>query len=44
MEIVKKNGYIEYYEYMREVEGVDEVVNMGKNGNMEWMKGKEMEI
>ncbi|MDZ7786755.1 MAG: cobaltochelatase subunit CobN [Halofilum sp. (in: g-proteobacteria)] len=39
-ELVPPHGYLAFYCWLREVYGIDAVINVGKHGNLEWLPGK----
>ena len=43
-DLVPPHGYFAFYAFLREVAGVDAVVNMGKHGNLEWLPGKSLAL
>jgi cobaltochelatase CobN len=42
--LVPPHGYFAFYAYLRQVAGVDAIVNMGKHGNLEWLPGKSLAL
>jgi cobaltochelatase CobN len=43
-DLVPPHGYFAFYAYLRDVAGVDAIVNMGKHGNLEWLPGKSLAL
>jgi cobaltochelatase CobN len=43
-DLVPPHGYLAFYAWLREEEGVHAVVHMGKHGNMEWLPGKSVAL
>ena len=43
-DLVPPHGYLAFYAWLREEEGVNAVVHMGKHGNMEWLPGKSVAL
>ncbi|MEM1364521.1 MAG: cobaltochelatase subunit CobN [Pseudomonadota bacterium] len=41
-DLVPPHNYIAFYLHLRELVGIDGVVNMGKHGNLEWLPGKAL--
>ncbi len=43
-DLVPPHGYLAFYMWLREVEGIHAAVHMGKHGNMEWLPGKSLAL